>query len=242
MIEKSYEEVHSKLWLSHHTPDITHELYVVRQVIPWQKMIKELSKYYKDGGRLGKNIRVMVAVVLLGKFRSLGDAAVIGLIQENRYAQYFCNVADEELYWFLDRSTLVKFRQRIGVEGCQKIESLSFERLRQSGAIENDASLIDSSVLASNIIYPTDVALVYKAFCKMEFWAKEMEIDLWWDHQEIKRRWKDYSREKKKRLEFLLEFHTLFTRASKGFQKKVRQLPGSRQKKQENIGFLSFSY
>lgn len=240
MIEKSFDEVHSKKWVESNLRDCNHELFVVRQVVPWQKIIDQLVQYYaKDTGKFGINLRVVSALLLLGKLRGLGDQATIDLVQENRYAQYFCNVGDQELFWFIDRSTLVKFRRRIGVEGCQLIESLSFENLRKSGVIQNDASLIDSSVLAHNIIYPNDVDLLYKAFIKMKSWAKVREEPLWWDHAHLKKRWKDYSMGKKQqRLQFLLEFHTLLIKASKIFQKMVHKLEDSQQKKQENTGWM----
>ena len=101
MIEESFNEVHQEDWLSTSIRDWNHELVIFRQVIPWQKMINQLRGYYHDkAGRLGKNLRLVVAVVLLGKLRQIGDQAVIDLIGENRYAQYFCNVRDEELPFF----------------------------------------------------------------------------------------------------------------------------------------------
>lgn len=242
MIEKTFEEVHTKLWLKKHEICETHELWIVRQVIPWQKIIDKLVKHYdEDAGRLGVNLRVIVAVLILQKLRRIGDQAVIDLVKENRYAQYFCNVLDQDLRFFLERSTLVKFRQRLTPKGCQMIESLSFEWLRSCGAIKNDAALIDSSVLANNIIYPNDVDLVYKAFCKMAAWARIIELPLWWNHREVKKRWRAYNLgKKKKRLEFLLEFHTQFTKAAKTFQRKVHRLDDRQEKKEVNIG-LRFS-
>ena len=242
MIEKTFEEVHTKLWLKKHEICETHELWIVRQVIPWQKIIDKLVKYYHDdAGRLGVSLRVIVAVLILQKLRKIGDQAVIDLVKENRYAQYFCNVSDQELFFFLDRSTLVKFRQRIGPKGCKMIESLSFEWLRRGGAIKNDAALIDSSVLANNLIYPNDVDLLFKAFCKMAAWAIMMKLPLWWNHRALKKRWRAYNLGKKKqRLAFLLEFHTLFTKAAKTFQRKVHRLADTQEKKRENTG-LRFS-
>lgn len=242
MIEKTFEEVHSKLWFKTHEINETHELWVVRQVIPWQKIMDKLVKYYdKEAGRLGINLRILVAVLILQKLRSIGDQAVIDLVKENRYAQYFCNVPDEGRSCFLDRSTVVKFRKRITSQGCAMIESLSFEWLRRGGAIENDAALIDSSVLASNVIYPNDVDLLFKAFCKMAAWARMMELPLWWNHRALKKRWRAYNLgQKKKRLAFLLEFQTKFTKAAKTFQRKVHRLADSQEKKEVNTG-LRFS-
>lgn len=238
MIENNFEEVHDESWKRIHIPDQQHEFYIIRQVIPWQKVVDHLQVYYaEDTGRLGKNIRVMSALLILQKLRKLGDQAVIDLVKENRYAQYFCNVCDKELMVFLDRSTLVRFRQRLGAQGCARLESLTFENLRRSGVIVNGASLIDSSVLANNLVYPNDVDLLYKGFCKMEAWARAFQVPLWWNHDLIKKRWKVYSFGKKQeRLRFLLEFQSYFVPATKTFQKKVRGLEAGQEKKEVNIG------
>ena len=100
MIEESFNEVHQQDWLSTHIRDWDHELTIFRQVIPWQKIINQLRGYDDDkAGRLGKNLRLVVAVVILGKLRRIGDQAVIDLVRENRYAQYFCNVRDEDYFF-----------------------------------------------------------------------------------------------------------------------------------------------
>ena len=81
MIEESFNEVHQQDWLSTPIRDWDHELTIFRQVMPWQKIINQLRGYDDDkAGRLGKNLRLVVAVVILGKLRRIGDQAVIDLV------------------------------------------------------------------------------------------------------------------------------------------------------------------
>ena len=128
MIARSFEEVHSKAWLCQHIVDQTHEFVVLRKVIPFQKIMYALCGYYPSSqGRLGKDLRIMIALLILGKLRQIGDLAVIDLVKENRYAQYFCNVSDRDLPAFLDRSTICKFRSRIGRTGIARIEHHVFD-------------------------------------------------------------------------------------------------------------------
>ena len=186
MIAVDFQEVHSKAWLQTHILDPTHELVILRQVIPWQKIIDSLKRYYSSTqGRFCKSLRLMVAVLILGKLRQVGDQAVIDLIKENRYAQYFSNVADRDLSTFLDRSTVCKFRHRIGPTGIARLEHHVFHHLRRSGVIENDAALMDSTVLENNLIYPNDVQLLYKGFVKLKAFASHRQIVLWWDHPHV---------------------------------------------------------
>ena len=244
MREKTFEEVHSKAWLRHHDLCPHEELFVLRQVIPWQKILKGLLPYYHEKqGRFGVSLRVIVAVLILGKLEKLGDQASIQRIQRCRYAQYFCNVSDRERFTFLNRSTLVRFRQRIGSTGCQWIETCCFEHLRKSGAIENDVSLIDSSSLPNALIYPNDVDLVYHAFRKMALWAKSLGREPWWDHSSLKKRGREYHLGKKQqRLSCLLEFHTRFVPVSKRFQQMIYHFQDSQEKKEVSIGVRCFEF
>ena len=73
--------------------------------------------------------------------------------------QYFCNVPDCELADFVNPSLLCRFRQRLGAKGIAIIETAVFDLLRNSGAVKGDTLMMDSTVLSSNIIYPTDVIL-----------------------------------------------------------------------------------
>lgn len=101
MIEKSFDEVHSKEWLQRHQIYGGHELCILGQIVPWPSIIAKLINYYDpQSGRFGINLRILVALLILQKLRKIGDQAVINLVQENRYAQYFCNVADENLHFF----------------------------------------------------------------------------------------------------------------------------------------------
>ena len=233
MIAKTFEEVHSKTWIAQHILDGTHELVLLRKVMPWQKILRSLTGYYASSrGRLGKNLRLMVAVLILGKLRQISDGAVIKLVQENRYAQYFCNVPDRDLSTFLDRSTICKFRGRIGSQGIAMIEHHVFHTLRRSGAIKKDAALMDSTVLENHIIYPNDVQLIYKAFGKMRALAGQAGIALWFDYAHIKARWRAFNLDKKgDRAAYLAEFDALFRPAFKAFKHLAKTLEAPYKKK-----------
>jgi len=226
MIESSFEEAFSKEWVETQITDSTNELAVLRQVIPWQAIINQLTQFYdNNSGRLGKSLRVMVALLILARLRSLGDRPVVAQVKENRYMQYFCNVPDGELANFVNPSTLPLFRQRLGEKGIAIIETEVFELLRQSGIVKGDTLMMDSTALSSNIIHPNDVMLIHKAFGKMEIFASHHEFSLWWDNPHIKKRWRAFGRAKKgERVAYLTEFHALFVPALETFRIHVKSL------------------
>ena len=67
--------------------------------------------------------------------------------------------------------------------------------------------------------------LIHKAFGKMEFFARDHELSLWWDHPHIKKRWRAFGRAKKgERAAYLTEFYTLFVPALETFRTHVGSL------------------
>lgn len=220
MINNDFGEPFSKAWIESQITDSKDELVILRQVIPWQKIIDRLICFYNsNNGRLGKSLRITVALLIVSRLRSLSDRKVVEQVKENRYMQYFCNVPDEKLANFVDPSLLSKFRKRLGQKGVAIIETEVFELLRKSNVIKGDTLMMDSTVLPSNIIHPNDVLLIYKAFGKMRIFARKYKISPWWDQPHIKRRWRAFGRAKKsERATYLTEFYALFVPALETFR------------------------
>lgn len=202
---------------------------ILNKIIPWQKIIDKLVIYYDDKkGRLGTPIRTVIAVLIVEKLRLLSDRQVIKQVKENRYIQYFCNVKDEDLACFMHCSNLSKLRKRFGIKGVACIDFVIFMSLRRAGVINNDSMLIDSTVLLNNIIYPTDVGLIFKAFEKMKQVANRYYIPLWWDEQEVKQLWREYNLNRKHSeiINIFFEFILIFFDALQKFKKIVQTFEG----------------
>jgi hypothetical protein len=234
MIKSTFEEAHEQEWIKKNITNPTQELVIVRQVISWSKIIKKLVALYDpENGCYGKSLRVLIALLLVSRLRQLSDEQVVAQVKENRYMQYFSNVPDKELQTFLDPSSLCRFRKRIGEQGCAIIEEEIFAILHRSGSIQGDTCLMDSSVLPNNIIYPTDVQLIFKAFGKLVIFAKTYDLSLWWDQDEVKKRWRAFRLDKKgERTTYLSQFHLLLIPALKTFSHKIEVLDASQQEKQ----------
>lgn len=173
----------------------------------------------------------MTALLIVSRFYGLSDRNTVKQVKENRYIQYFCNVPDYGLKTFIHYSSLCVFRKRIGEKGAEIIEEEVFKALRRSGIIDGDNALIDSSVLESNIIYPNDVQLIYKAFKKMRSFAKLHNIQLWWDDKLLRNMWREFGLDSKgDRVVWLVKFNTLFVPALEVFKKKIEILNQGRQR------------
>ncbi len=227
MIERTFTEAFSKEWVKNNiNNNSTNELTILRTIIPWKKITSRLSKFYSKKGRHAKSLRILIALIIVSRLRLLSDEKVVQQAKENRYIQYFCNIPDKKLQTFINPSTICTFRKRIGAEGAAIIEKEVFNILRKAGVIKNDAQLIDSTVLEDNIIYPTDVQLLYKSFAKMKQFAKQNDLPVWWDEKYIKKLWRMYSLAKaKEKINYLWDFYFVFTGALNTFQTYLEVLP-----------------
>lgn len=231
MIETDFQEAFSSEWKRIHVPDVTHELHIWRQIIPWQAIIEQLSQFYSpDQGRIGNSLRIMVAMLLVQKLYRLSDREVVKRVQDSPYIQYFCNVPDNMRKTFISESSpLTRFRQRLGVAGIAMIEDEVFAQLKWAGLIDREDCLMDSAeavdrrsygyrqqrtVLNANILYPNDVLLLFKALKKMKTLSEQRTAPLDWDYAQVKKRWRAFGLDKKNPLAtYLEEFFGFFLTA-----------------------------
>ncbi len=213
----------------------------MHKIIPWQRIIDKLACYYNDKkGRKGTSIRTVIAVLIIAKFRLFSDRMVVEQVKENLYIQYFCNVPDEKLSFFMHPSNLTKLRKRFGVKGMEAIDSIIFNLLRIAKIINNDSMLIDSTVLLNNIIYPTDIGLIFKALKKMKQVAKRCHIPIWWDEQEVKQLWREYNLNRKdiEIAHFFFDFILILSDALRKFEKIVQTFEASDKDKEKALRLL----
>ena len=70
MIENTFVENHSLAWVERNITNPTDELVLLRKIIPWEKIVKQLSQFYdKLKGRTGKSLRIMAGLMILSKLR-----------------------------------------------------------------------------------------------------------------------------------------------------------------------------
>ncbi len=226
MIAHTFQDAFSTQWIKTHLPNRHHDLLILRQLIPWQAIVDGLVPFYNpQKGRHGCDLRTLSAVSILARLRHLSDRQVIESVQENRYMQYFCNVPDRQLMTFMHPSSLCRFRKRVGSEGIGHMEHAVFTPLKEAGVIDDTMALIDSTVLESPILYPTDVTLLRKAFHKMALLAKKAKIEPWWDQAQIKQLWRAYHLEHSKPLAYLCVFYGFFEPALEIFADLLEDLP-----------------
>jgi len=151
--------------------DSNDPLIQLSQAIPWSEFEDTFAKHYSKGtGAPSKPIRLMVGLLLLKQLESLSDEAVVLRFKRDPYHQVFCGLTEFSRDFPCDSTELVKFRNRIGKEGFEKVFSMSVA-LHGKRALEDTVN-IDTTVQEKNITYPTDAKLAIKIINRLNKVAK----------------------------------------------------------------------
>lgn len=152
-------------------------LIALADAIEWNRIEKELEKYYNHShGRPGKPIRLMAGLLMLKQLENLSDENVVVQWKRNPYYQYFCGMNDYCSSLPCDSTELVKFRNRIGQQGFEVIFGASVA-LHPEDA-EEERVIVDTTAHEKNVTYPTDGKLAIKIINRLHKIAKREGIPL----------------------------------------------------------------
>ena len=147
--------------------DENHELVKISKTINWLTLSDKLAQFYcPDNGRPAKPSRAKVGLLILKHLYHLSDDDLVDLIKRDLYAQYLCDVSFSEAVKFIHPTTLVKFRKKIGLSGIKLIEEEVLNSLKRAKLLKNKILVCDTTVVPSNIAYPTDISLLEKVRAK----------------------------------------------------------------------------
>ena len=147
--------------------DDNHELVKISKAIDWPALSDKLAQFYcPDNGRPAKPSRAKVGLLILKHLYRLSDDDLVDLIKRDLYAQYLCDVSFGEAVKFIHSTTLVKFRKKIGLSGIKLIEEEVLNSLKRTKLLKGRKLVCDTTVVPSNISYPTDISLLEKVRAK----------------------------------------------------------------------------
>lgn len=159
-----------------------HPLYLLTHVIDWKTLEDEFAPLYKaELGHPPLPIRLMVGLLMLQHLEGLSDEQIVHKWVENPYFQYFCGYDHFQWRLPLDPSSLTRFRQRIGKEGCEKILSSTIKTSVGCKMVKEESFeqvIVDTTAMEKAIAYPTDSKLLHKARQKLVQLAKKQNVFL----------------------------------------------------------------
>src|SRR5918997_1177434 len=146
--------------------DPRHPLVLLAGLIDWGRFEAEFGPLYTDAiGRPGLPTRLMVGLHLLKHMDGLSDEAVCARYLDSPYAQLFCGETYFQHALPLDRSSMTRWRQRIGPERLELLLAESLMAARRGGAVEEKhlrRILVDTTLQPKAVTHPTDSKLLHR--------------------------------------------------------------------------------
>ncbi|WP_167858777.1 IS5 family transposase, partial [Methylobacterium nonmethylotrophicum] len=147
--------------------DLAHPLARLAQAIDWRFLEQRCGAVYADGpGRPPLPTRLMAGLCILKAMHDLSDEALCARWIENPYYQLFCG---EEVFCHaapFDRSSLTRWRQRMGEERLNALVQESLATAVRTGAArpaDFTQAVVDTTVQPKAVAHPTDARLMHRA-------------------------------------------------------------------------------
>jgi transposase, IS5 family len=162
--------------------DMNHELAKLALAIDWRFLEARFGEAYSDGpGMPPLPTRLMAGLAILKHTFNLSDEELCARWIENPYFQYLCG---EEFFCHalpFDRSSLTRWRQRMGEEKITALLQESLSVAVKTGAMKPSDTrrvIVDTTVEPKNVMFPTDAKLINRAREKLVKLAKRLGVDL----------------------------------------------------------------
>jgi transposase, IS5 family len=161
--------------------NLGHELVRLGELIDWARLEAHFAPYYKEAGRPGLPIRLVVGLHLLKHIEGLSDEAVCERWERDPYMQYFCGEEYFQHAFPLERSGMTHFRNRVGDEALETLLQETLAAAHRAGALSvraTEAVAVDTTVQEKAIAHPTEHGLLLAAIEQMGAQAKKAGLRL----------------------------------------------------------------
>jgi len=147
--------------------DTGHPLAKLARTIDWDFLSRQLGAVYTDQpGRPPLPTRLMAGLAILKHMHDLSDEALSDRWLENPYYQYFCG---QEFFCHklpFERSSMTRWRQRMGEDRLVALLQESLAAATRTGAAKPadfTRVILDTTVQPKAIAHPTDAKLLFRA-------------------------------------------------------------------------------
>jgi IS5 family transposase len=162
--------------------DMNHALAKLARAIDWGFLEQRFGAVYTDGpGQPPLPTRLMAGLAILKHSFDLSDEVLCERWVENPYYQYLCGEEFFQHRLIFDRSSLTRWRQRMGEEKLQALLQESLSVAHRTGALASrdlERVAVDTTVQPKAIAHPSDVRLLHRAIEKLVALAKKEGVPL----------------------------------------------------------------
>jgi IS5 family transposase len=162
--------------------DMRHALVKLAQTIDWRFLEERFGAVYSDGpGSPPLPTRLMAGLAILKYTHNLSDEVLCERWVENPYYQYLCGEEFFQHQLVFDRSSLTRWRQRMGEDRLTALLQESLAVATKTEAIKPSqlsAVIVDTTVQPKNVMFPTDAKLMNRAREILVRLAKKHGVEL----------------------------------------------------------------
>ena len=162
--------------------DMGHPLVRLAGEIDWEFLEQRFAAVCEAGpGQPPLPVRLIAGLFILKHTHSLSDEALCARWLENPYYQYFCGEQTFRHELSFERSSMSRWRARLGEENLAGLLQESLSVAHKTGAIETkdlERVAVDTTVQSKAIAHPTDARLLYRAIEKLVVLAKREGVVL----------------------------------------------------------------
>jgi transposase, IS5 family len=162
--------------------DMGHPLVRLAERIDWEFLNGRFGSVCQPGpGQPGLPTRLVAGLFILKHMHNLSDEVLCARWIENPYYQFFCGELSFCHEAPFDRSSLTRWRQRLGEEQLVALIQESLSVAHKTGAIATkdlERVVVDTTVQPKAIAHPTDARLMHRAIVKLVDLAKRNDIPL----------------------------------------------------------------
>jgi len=162
--------------------DLNHALAKLARTIDWRFLEDRFGAVYTDGpGQPPLPSRLMAGLAILKHTFDLSDEALCERWVENPYYQYLCGEEFFQHRLIFDRSSITRWRQRMGEEKLKALLQESLSVAHKTGALaakDLERVAVDTTVQPKAIAHPSDARLVHRAIEKLVALAKREGVVL----------------------------------------------------------------
>jgi IS5 family transposase len=162
--------------------DLDHALVKLARAIDWRFLEEKFGAAYTDKpGHPPLPTRLMAGLAILKHSYDLSDEGLCERWVENPYFQYFCGEEFFQHRLVFDRSSLTRWRQRMGEEKLLALlqESLAVATRTEALRPKDLARVVvDTTVQPKAVMFPTDARLTDRARTRLVRLAKKLGVEL----------------------------------------------------------------
>jgi IS5 family transposase len=162
--------------------DMKHALAKLAETIDWRFLEERFGAVYSDGpGSPPLPTRLMAGLAILKYMHDLSDEVLCERWVENPYYQYLCGEEFFQHRLVFNRSSLTRWRQRMGEERLQALLQESLSVATRTDALkpsELSRVIVDTTVQPKNVMFPTDAKLLNRAREIVVRLAKKHSVEL----------------------------------------------------------------